>query len=266
MIRRHPADQLGPVPAAIRAPLLAAALAATLALAGAGRAHAVDLAGQLDWSQRVELSLSVSGLLDSVAVQPGQIVRKGEILAGLNPTVFEAGVMEARADIDRLTNEEADAKRELDRANELYARTVSSTTELDVSKLRHARASALLNAAQARVERARRLLDESQVRAPFDAIVLDRLAEPGIATSQCQPTPLLAVARADQILARAQIDAQQAARLKPGAAAEVSVGGQTHAGKVLAIRARPDARYLLEVAIPRSDGLVAGLAATVRLP
>ncbi len=228
---------------------------------------AVDLPAQLDWSQRVELAASVSGVLDSVAAQPGQLVRKGEILASLNPTVFEAALMEARADIDRLSNEGADAKRELDRVNELYSRTVSSTTELDAAKLRNSRAGALMNAAQARIERARRLLDESQIRAPFDAIVLDRLAEPGMAvTSQCRPPVLLVVARADQILARTRITAELASSLKPDQAAEVSIGAKVHAGRVTAVRALPEARYQLDVAIPRSSDLVAGLAATIRLP
>ncbi|MFA5081674.1 MAG: efflux RND transporter periplasmic adaptor subunit [Hydrogenophilaceae bacterium] len=230
-------------------------------------AWAAELPAQLDWSQRVEIATPVSGVVETVNVLPGQQVQKGSVLLSLNQTAFKASLMEARADVDRLGQEMADAQRELDRANELYARTVSSTTELDAAKLRHTRAAAQLAGAEARVERARRLLDESEPRAPYDALVLDRIAEPGMAAAgQCQPPVLLVLARADEILARGGITAGQAAGIKPGDKAAVSVGGKTVAGKVAAVRARADGRYQLDVAIPRGHGLMAGMSATIRLP
>ncbi len=230
-------------------------------------AWAADLPARLDWSQPVQLASAVSGVVETVNVRPGQSVRAGEVLASLNQTLFKAALLEARADIDRLTQEEADASRELARVNELYARTVAATTELDAARLRHARALSLLVAAQARVERARRQLDETEVRAPFEARVLERRAEPGlVVAAQCQPTALLTVARADEIVARAPITAERAARLRPGTSLAVMAGGQTHAGQVAAVRAQADGRYLLDVLFPRPEGLVAGMAATIRLP
>ncbi|MDD4880041.1 MAG: hypothetical protein PHX10_00545, partial [Gallionellaceae bacterium] len=113
----------------------------------------------------------------------------------------------------------------------------------------------------------RRLLDESEPRAPYDALVLDRVAEPGMAVAgQCQPPVLLVLARADEILARASINAGQAVGIKPGDKAGVSIGGKSVAGRVAAVRARADGRYQLDVAIPRGHGLVAGMSAAIRLP
>lgn len=221
----------------------------------------------LDWAGRVELGLAVSGTLERVDARPGQRVRKGEVLAALEATLFRAGVAEARAELDRLTEEQTDAARELDRARELYARTVTPTSELEAAQLRHARATAGLAAAQARVERARRLLAQSELVAPFDAVVLARHAEPGLVTSaHCQPAALLTVARAEELRARALLDAQAAAAITLDSAAEVQVGDQVHAGHVDAISVLDDGTYLLEVRVPRATGLVPGLAARVRLP
>lgn len=232
----------------------------------AAPALAAELPAQLDWSQRVEIAVPVSGVVETVHVAPGQRVAKGTVLLSLNQTAFKAGLMEARADLDRLGQEAADAQRELDRANELYARTVSSTTELDAAKLRQARTAGLLAAAEARAERARRQAEESEPRAPFDALVLDRAAEPGMAVAgQCQPPVLITLARADEIVARAALSAGQAAGLKPGEPASVNVAGRSVAGKVAAVRARADGRYQVEVAIPRG-GLMAGMNASLRLP
>lgn len=240
--------------------LLACALAAFPAFAAEHQAV-------LDWSARVALTLPVSGVLESVSVQAGQRVKQGELLASLAPALFKAGVLETRADTDRLGEEQADAKRDLDRVQELYARTVASTTELDAAKLRFARASSGLAAAQARLERARRLLSDAELRAPFDALILARHAEPGLViASQCQPAAVVTVARADELIARAQINAAQAAGLALGSEVEVAVAEVTLVGKVQAVTVGVDNRYSLDVVVPRQSGLLVGQAARIRLP
>lgn len=242
-------------------------VSAAVAFLSAGAIQAAEYPAVLDWSGRVALTLPVSGVLDHVAVQAGQVVKKGELLASIDPTLFKAGVAEARADMDRLGEESADAKRDLDRVQELYTRTVASTTELDAAKLRFARAHSGLAASQARVERARRLLADSELRAPFDALVLTRQAEPGLAiTSQCQPAAILSVARSDEIVARAVISASQAADIRLGAEAEVLAAELSLKGKVRSLSAGADARYSLDVALPRHTGLLVGQSATIRLP
>lgn len=236
-------------------------------LALAAPLQAADHAAVLDWSGRVSLTLSVSGVLDQVPARAGQVVKKGELLASLEPTLFKAAVAENRADLDRLTEEHADAKRDLERVQELYNRTVSATTELDAAKLRFARAQAGLAATQARLERARRLLAESELRAPFDAVVLARHGEPGLViTSQCQPAAVFSVARADELIARAQVDGNQAAGVKLGGDTEILAAGKTMKGRVTGLVAQTEGRYAIEVAVPRREGLMAGQPATIRLP
>lgn len=235
-------------------------------LLAARLATGAELNGVLDWSQRTPLSLPVSGVIDSVNAQPGQWVKKGELLLALNPTVFKAQVAEARAELDRLTEDEADARRDLERVKELYARTVSSTTELDAAQLRHARARAGLAAAQARVERARRLLAESELRAPFDALVLERHAEQGMAVAaQCQPAVLFTVARGDELVVLASLPAAQALGPRPGDAARISLRGREHTGVIRAVRFPPGREAQLEVVLPRGVGMAPGQPASVSL-
>ena len=245
---------------------LASALAAFVYFS-APPVSAAEYAAVLQWSGRVDLTFPVSGVIDAVAARPGQTVRKGELLASLEPTVFKAGVAESRADLDRLSEEHADAGRELERVRELYARTVSTTTELDAAKLRFARAQSGLAAAQARVERARRLLAQAELRAPFDALILARPGEPGmVISSQCQPATVYSVARGGELIARAQLDSGQAGALRLDAEAEVVVGEHPVQGRVAGLTALPDGRYALEVAIPRQAGMLAGQPASISLP
>ncbi|MGQ9685512.1 MAG: efflux RND transporter periplasmic adaptor subunit [Thiobacillaceae bacterium] len=231
-------------------------------------ARAGEHTAVLEWSQRVDLSTPLSGIVASVQALPGQTVEAGALLLGLDATPYKAQVAEARAETDRLAEDEADARRELKRAEELYARTVTATTELDAARLKHARTTAALAAAQARLERARWQLAQTEVRAPFPALILERRAEPGMTVAaQCQPPILLRIARADEIIARTSLSPRQASNVRPGMKAEVVHGGKSHPGVVRAVNhAGTDAaEYTVDVAIPREAGMMAGLTASLRL-
>jgi len=97
---------------------------------------AADVPATLQWSQRVELSPPVSGVVQAVNVEVGDLVKKGQVLLTLDSTAYQARVAENQSEITRLNAEVEEAKRDLDRVQELYQRTVVSTTELDQAKLR----------------------------------------------------------------------------------------------------------------------------------
>ncbi|TCS70418.1 RND family efflux transporter MFP subunit [Sulfuritortus calidifontis] len=231
-------------------------------------AWAADYPAVLHWSQLSGMSAAAPGVVERVPVQAGQAVRQGELLLVLEPARYQAQVMAARAELERLQAEEAEAKRNLDRQQELYARTVTATTELDAAKLNLAQAKAAVQTGQARLELARRQLAETELRAPFPALVVDRPAEPGMVVAECQPVVLVTIARSDEILARASLTPGQAAGVNVGAAATVQIGDKAYAGKVKSLRfvLGDKPAYWLEVAIPRSARWMAGQAATIKLP
>ena len=159
-----------------------------IALAGllAGNALAAD----------IELTTRVSGVVEDVYVKPGQSVKKGAVLLRLNKVIYQAQVLEAGAETERLRAEAAEAKRDLDRAEELYSRTVSSTTELDSAKLRYTRAQSALTVAEARATIAKKNLADSELKAPFNGVVAAVPAAPGvIVASDCQPRALVVMRR-----------------------------------------------------------------------
>jgi len=144
----------------------------------------------------VELTTRVSGVVEEVLVSEGQKVTKGTLLLRLNPVVLQARLDEATAEEDRAKADEADAKRELVRAQELYERTVSSTTELDAASLAYARAQAGLAAAVARRVIAQKNLSDAELKAPFDGVVSALPAAPGVVVAaECQPKTLVVLKR-----------------------------------------------------------------------
>jgi RND family efflux transporter MFP subunit len=162
---------------------MAAIALAVLSLAGASPLWAAD---------KVELTTRVSGVVEAVLVKPGQRVKKGTVLLRLDRTVLRARLDEAKAEYARAQADEADAKREQGRAQELYDRTVSSTSELEAATLRYARARAALSAAQARRVIAQKDLADAELKAPFDGVVNAVPGGPGtVVAADCQPKPLV---------------------------------------------------------------------------
>lgn len=144
----------------------------------------------------VPLTTPVSGVVKAVFVHAGQHVKKGDALVALDDTIYQARVVEAEAGVERVREEALDAERELARAKELYDRAVSSTTEFDQARLRHARAVSALKEAQARLVIARKNLEDSVLRAPFNGVVVARQAEPGMFVSaNLQPITLIVLSR-----------------------------------------------------------------------
>lgn len=143
-------------------------------------------------ADKVELTTRVSGVVDQVLVKAGQSVKKGAILLRLDKTILQARFDEAVAEQARAQADEADAKREFDRAQELFNRTVSSTTEFDAAALRQARAQATLSAATARRVIAQKNLDDAELKAPFDGVVSAVPGAPGtVVAADCQPKTLV---------------------------------------------------------------------------
>ena len=144
----------------------------------------------------VALTTPVSGVVKAVLVHQGQSVKKGQALVVLDDALYQARVMEAEGGVERLKADEQEAGRDLKRAKELYARAVSSTTELEQAQVRYSRANGLYKEAQARLVIARKNLQYATLRAPFDGAVSKRLAEPGMVVSaELQPATLIILSK-----------------------------------------------------------------------
>lgn len=235
---------------------------------------AAEVAATLDWAGRVTLGTPVSGVVQAVLVQPGERVAKGQELVRLDPRSFEAALAGAEARRDRSTPERAEAEREVERAQELYDRTVLSNHELELARIALARADAEQRMAEAAVEQARLDLEYSVVRAPYDALVLERLVEPGqtIVTRE-RSVPMVTLAETGRFIARVDVEPEIAAALEPGREVELSVGADTGKGRVERVHFDPlpganGPRHRVDVAVPVPAGVTwrRGQAVTLRLP
>ena len=120
-------------------------------------------AGRVAAVQTVDLSFQVSGKLIELPVRESQEVKKGDVIAKLDPTDYERAVREANISVDQ-------AKREMDRLATLRDRSVISQSAFDEQKN-------VYDLAAERLKEAKQNLAYTTLRAPFDGIVSVRLVD-----------------------------------------------------------------------------------------
>jgi len=235
---------------------------------------AVDVNGELDWANRVTLSVPVSGIVTVVSVRPGEAVTLGQSLLSLDAREVQARVAHANSAVKKLVLHRAEAEREWQRAQELFDRTVLSERELQLAEIGLNDADAAYQAAQAERIAAAVALECHSLKAPFAAWVLAVPVAPGQAlVNTQQATPLVTLAAREFMRARANVDAAYVATLKADAAVAVRVGEQRFDARLVQIGLEPigsqrPPQYPVEVEfkVPVEVQLRAGQAAVLELP
>jgi RND family efflux transporter MFP subunit len=207
-------------------------------LAGPGVVRASGLIG---YRREPQLAFTAPGVVESIYVDAGDVVRRGQRLATLRRTG-------AGANLDEAALARANAERDLARTQELYERGFVSEARLEDARLA--------------VERAR---DSSVLRAPADGVILRRAAEPAQTVGSGAPVIVLGETGSGVVL-RAPVASTEAARIRVGDSASVRLGAATHEARVTRVGAKSNeatGAFEVEVEIASSEGLRSGMVAEV---
>ncbi|WP_336244463.1 efflux RND transporter periplasmic adaptor subunit [Roseovarius autotrophicus] len=115
------------------------------------------VAGRVAPARTVDIAFQVSGQVLRLEVEPGDKISKGDLIAALDPVDFELAVDRARAAFVL-------AESEINRASSLAERGVAAESRLETARAEFAQAEVALREAERR-------LSQTQIVAPFDAIV-----------------------------------------------------------------------------------------------
>ena len=230
------------------------------------------LDGHLAWAEVTRLSTPVSGVVTEIPVQPGQQVEKGAVLLRLDRKPFSDKLAAAVATRSGLVRAAAEAKRDAERTQQLYDRTVASESERQEALIKQEQAQASLNEARANADLRQWELGRTTLTAPYPARVLSVDTAVGeTVSSELNAPVLLRIARADQMLAEANASPSVAAQLSLGQKMNVLVGQSSVQGQLVGIVSDPQknqdgaVNYRLEVQIKPEKDWIAGLPAKIEL-
>ncbi len=127
----------------------------------------------------VTVRSQVDGRLDKVEFREGQSVKKGEVLAQIDPRPFVILLHQGEAALARDTAQSRDAKLNLERYKSLVAQKLIPQQQVDDQENTADQALAAMAADQAQIENARLQLDYASIKSPVDGVTGVRLVDPG---------------------------------------------------------------------------------------
>lgn len=164
----------------------------------------VTATGTINPVALINVGSQVSGTVAELNADFNDRVKKGQVLLKLEPTIFNAQVRQAEANIASARASLRLAQATLERNEQLVAQNFLSGLALDQSKREMQVAQANLTLAQAQHDRARADLNNSVIRSPIDGVVIKRTIDLGQTLAASFNTPNLFQIAQD--LTKMQID------------------------------------------------------------
>ena len=250
----------------------------------------VGATGALEAVTTVQVGSQVSGIIEALYADFNSIVRAGEVIARLEPSLFETQIEQGRAnlarseaDLERLRVTLDDAKNQLARSEDLSSRDLISRTELEAAQVAVRSTEAQIKSSEAGVVQSQASLNQNEVNlghtvitSPIDGIVIARQVDEGQTVAAGMSAPELFIIAADLTKMRviANIDESDVGRIRPGQPVTFTVDAyptEQFLGTVSQIRLEPVVQqnvvtYATVIDVPNNElKLKPGMTATVTL-
>jgi RND family efflux transporter MFP subunit len=247
-----------------------------------------EFTGRVEPVEAVDVRPRVSGYIQEIKFQSGQLVKKGDVLVRIDPRWYQADFDRRQAESEQARVRLENAKREADRAAQLLANKAISTEEGDTRQSRYEEAKAALQAAEAARDFAKLDLEYTQVRSPIDGRVSRALLTEGNYVSGLAGAAslLTTIVSVDPVYVHADVDENsllkfnelaRAKQLETNGNGKIPVELQLadepefpHTGYIESFDNRLNAdtgSILLRAVFPNADGrIVPGLFARIRVP
>lgn len=250
----------------------------------------VSATGTLSPLITVQVGSQVSGTLEEVYVDFNSKVKKGQVIAQIEPSLFKAKVAQEQANYEstQAASEKAwvtvqDAKRKLERAKQLRSRNMMAESEVDAAQfeynaavVEHKVQVAAASQAQASLEQAKLNLAHTTIYAPIDGVVLSRDVDIGqtVAASLQAPTLFTIAQNLQRMQIETDVDEAFIGMIREGQPVRFTVFAypkEVFTGQLVQIRLNPKVEsdvvlYNCIIQVDNSDlKLKPGMTATVTI-
>jgi len=234
----------------------------------------VSATGALSAVTTVQVGTQVSGLVRQIYVDFNDRVKKGQLLARIDPTLQQQAVLDAQAGLVRAQADLERSRAEYDRNKTLFDQKVLTATEFNTAQYNYTVAQASVKSAQVALDRARKNLSYTEIYAPIDGVVVERNVDVGqtVAASLSAPQLFLIANDLSQMQILASVDESDIGLIHEGQEVRFTVQAyatQNFTGTVRQVRLQSATtenvvNYTVVVSVANPKGtLLPGMTATV---
>ncbi|MDD5349665.1 MAG: efflux RND transporter periplasmic adaptor subunit [Chthoniobacteraceae bacterium] len=239
-------------------PALLAVLCAALFLGGCGRKSAVPTfetapvqtgditqyvtaTGTLNAVVSVDVGSQISGRIQALNADFNSLVKKGEVIAEIDTSLYQAAVDQAKGDLESARAALDLAQIKVDRERALIERKAGPQSDLDTAEAEYRQAKATLDIKKALLAQANANLDHCRIEAPVDGIVITRKVDVGQTVAAAMTTPVLYTIAKDirQMRIITNVSEADIGQVKNGQTAEFTVDAfpdEVFNGKISQVR------------------------------
>jgi membrane fusion protein, multidrug efflux system len=174
----------------------------------------IELTGNTQASNSVELVARVEGYLQSVNFEDGAFVKKGDLLFVIQPEPYEANLRLAQATVAQQQATLTQATSEYERQQRLAQQNATSQSQVESWQAQRDAAQAAVDEANANLELARINLGYTRITAPFDGRIGQHLVDPGNLVGAGAPTQLATIEQLAPMYVYFNVDEQDVLRIR----------------------------------------------------
>lgn len=181
------------------------------------------LAGRVSAFRVAEIRPQVSGIVRKRFFEEGARVKAGDKLYQIDPTLYEAALASAEAQLAVAEANAYSARLKAERYQELSAKSAISKQEVDDSQAAWKQAQAQIKAASAAVRSAQVNLGYTEITAPISGIISRSLVTEGALVSAQQATPMTVIRQTSPVYVDVQSPADLVMAMKTSNASKVAL-------------------------------------------
>jgi len=151
----------------------------------------INATGTINALVQVPVGTQVSGVVTALYADYNSLVKKGQVIARIDPTVWETQLKDAEASLQRAQATYDNAKADFERNKRLAAQKLVADADLESKEAAMKTAKGNLESAKAAITRAQVNLGYCTITAPVDGVVVSRVVDVGQTVAASFSTPNL---------------------------------------------------------------------------
>src|SRR5690242_10612429 len=234
----------------------------------------VSATGTLSAVTTVQVGTQVSGQVSAIYVDFNDKVKKGELLARIDPTLAQQAVADAQAGLEKMQAQQLQAQQTYEQDKPLFDSKFITATEFNTAQANLAVAKANVKSAQVTLDKAKQNLAYTNIYAPIEGVVVERDVDVGqtVAASFSAPQLFLIANDLSHMQILAAVDESDIGQIKDGQPVTFTVEAyptRTFTGNVQQVRLQSKTtdnvvNYTVVIGVQNQDGaLLPGMTATV---